>query len=246
MKRIFLLITILLIFVSTGCLSLRTAEIKSFKVGLVAPTLGREASEGYRMACAAKKAIGEWNRGVWPYALTDGYYAELVIYDEGKDADHARKLLLDKQIIGVAGYSKGSKAVDAIKLFGPAHMPLIVVGVRDTPRGTLVVRPLELTAGNRTFWMAPDNIQLSEAIVTFIKEHLGSRTASIVAGPGLADLAQAEILRQKIEEQGISLARSEAALPYSSDYASVSSRLLQTPSDVIVVSGDSVASGEFL
>src|SRR5687768_3788388 len=105
MNMILLFYTILLAFVSTGCFSSRTGELKSFKIGLVAPTLGRESSEGYRMACAAKKAIGEWNRVISP----GEYYAELVIYDEGKDADHAEKLLLEKQVIGVAGYSKGSK-----------------------------------------------------------------------------------------------------------------------------------------
>ncbi len=231
MNRLF--IPLIILFASTGCFSLRTAELNSFKIGLVAPTSGRYSSEGYRMVCAAKKAIHEWNSGD---RLKGGYYAELVTYDETADADQPEMLLLDPQVIGVVGYSRASKAAEAMKLFGPARMPLIVAGVRDPPANP---------AGGGVFWMAPDNSKLSEATVRFIKEHLGSRTASVVAGPDLADLSQAEMLRQKIEADGISLVRSEAALPYSSDYSGLASRLLQSPSDVVVIAGDPLSSGEF-
>lgn len=195
------------------------------KVGLAAPFEGRYRYVGYDLFPAVRLALREANAtgGV------EGYYVELVAYDDGADpamaAEQARKLELDPEVVAVIGHFREETTAAAGPIYGEAGLPLIVVGVLD---------PSLESDGGATLRLGPDADTVAAALL------------SAVEGGGLVlddgphseggDRALGEVLRT-----------SGALAPVvSPDDPSWVDEMLTADPSVIVCSGDPVTAGEVI
>lgn len=108
------------------------------KIGLVAPFEGRYRYVGYDAIYAARMAVSEVNE---TGGLGDGWYLELVAYDDRADPQMARaaahNLTSDSDVVAVIGHyrQEGSAAVGEI--YADAGIPWIVMGAWLTSSTTL-------------------------------------------------------------------------------------------------------------
>ncbi|MBN2001831.1 MAG: ABC transporter substrate-binding protein [Anaerolineae bacterium] len=108
------------------------------KIGLVAPFEGRYRYVGYDAIYAARMAVSEVNTAG---GLGDGWYLDLVAYDDRADPAMARaaahNLASDPDVVAAIGHyrQEGSEAVGGI--YANAGIPWVVTGAWLTPSMTL-------------------------------------------------------------------------------------------------------------
>jgi len=99
------------------------------KIGLVAPFEGRYRYAGYDVIYAVRLALREANTA----GGVDGYYVELVAYDDGADAamaaEQARKLSVDPAVVGAIGHFRKETTGAALSVYAKAGIPLVAPAV---------------------------------------------------------------------------------------------------------------------
>lgn len=224
--------TLLLFLLSfTLACSWSAPEVKTFKIGLVAPTSGEGFSEGYRMVYAARQAVREWNDTAAP----GGYSAELVVYDEA-DEDVAEKLALDPQVVAVAGYLDASKAVRELETYSASGQPLVVVGMgRELP---------EAPGYENALWMSPQAKQTARAVAEFAKSGLRGARTHILAGPGPANRAYVQTLRAVMETAGVVVENTDYLTTPMINGHRLAGRLAAVDSNLVLLAAGFPASAE--
>ncbi len=179
------------------------------KIGLVAPFEGRYRYVGYDAIYAARMAVSELNAAG---GLGDGWYLELVAYDDRADPQlaraAARNLASDPDVVGVIGHyrQESSEAVGAI--YAEAGIPWIVMGAWVTTPTTLTwhLAPAPEDVAAAMVNAAPASFAAATAwgdgpLVPALAERIRSRGALSGAGPvpdvafsALAPVAAAERL----------------------------------------------------
>lgn len=101
------------------------------KIGLVAPFEGRYRYVGYDVIYAVRLALREANEA----GGVEGYYVELVAYDDGADpamaAQQARKLDVDPDVVAALGHFREETTAAASSTYADAGLPLLVPAALD-------------------------------------------------------------------------------------------------------------------
>ncbi len=127
----------MLLLVALACSPLQY-NLRTIKIGLVAPITGPRHAEGEAWVPEVRAMVSEWNRGA-----TGLYRVELVIYDESEGPVVARRLAVDPEVLGVAGYADPANLERDRPVYDEARIRVAagLEGVRDLLAGVAEATP---------------------------------------------------------------------------------------------------------
>jgi ABC-type branched-subunit amino acid transport system substrate-binding protein len=169
----------------------------TIKIGLVAPFEGRYRYVGYDLFPAVRLALREANAA----GGVEGFFVELVAYDDGADPamalEQAYKLAIDPDVIAVIGHFRERTTLAALPAYAQAGLPLVApaaLGPELEAGDGVVLRPgpdattlaAALLNGVETAALVSDGGPLGQALQETAGERLG-----LVVSPADADWVEA-------------------------------------------------------